>query len=94
MLKRVKSFFGLDYEMGVCLLPGRYASTVRLNTEVDDNAIVGFDEAMETYFLQAFEGVEGPRVWLGTSYREFHSFDALCRAARKRGIEVWLTDDI
>jgi hypothetical protein len=44
-------------------------------------AEVGWDEPMQTYFLQAIELDEGPVWWFGQMPGEVPTFEALCRAS-------------
>jgi hypothetical protein len=44
-----------------------------------DSAEVGWDEAMQTYFLQCIELEEGLAWWLGTDHAEIPTFAMLCR---------------
>jgi hypothetical protein len=43
-------------------------------------AEVGWDEAMQTYFLQAIELDDGPVWWFGKLPRELPTFEDLCKA--------------
>lgn len=58
----------------------RYAcSLYQNNILIDDNCIAGYDEGLQTYFFQSGEeNTEGePSIWLGVSYQEFTTMDAL-----------------
>ncbi len=65
----------------------RHAVTVRSATRTDDNAVIGYDPPMRTYFLQAFEDVEcdEPGLWLGIRFDEYPSLAALVAAAERQG---------
>lgn len=65
----------------------RHAVTVRSSTRTDENAVIGYDPPMRTYFLQAFEDVESdePGLWLGTSFDEYPTLAALAAAAEQQG---------
>lgn len=45
-------------------------------------AIVGWDEPLQTYFLQGPEEGDGLSWWFGTAYAEMPTFSALCGAIR------------
>lgn len=64
----------------------RYNITVIYNQNSkllhDSNATIGYDEGLESWFIQGFEGVdseenEGLGLWLGTKYREFSRLENL-----------------
>lgn len=40
---------------------------------VDDNCIIGYDEAMQTYFFQSGQEneYEEPIIWLGANFQEY-----------------------
>ncbi|KAK0360003.1 hypothetical protein LTR94_029032, partial [Friedmanniomyces endolithicus] len=65
----------------------RHAVTVRSATRTDDNAVIGYDPPMRTYFLQAFEDEERdePGLWLGIRFDEYPSLAALIAAAERQG---------
>lgn len=46
---------------------------------IDDNCIAGYDDGLQTYFFQSGEeNKDGePSIWLGVSYQEFTTMDAL-----------------
>lgn len=48
----------------------RHAITVHTETMTDDNAVIGYDPPLRTYFIQASEDpkAEQPVLWLGTSH--------------------------
>lgn len=48
-----------------------------------DYAEVGWDEGLQTYFLQAIELADGPVWWFGTAPRELPTFQALCNAVNR-----------
>jgi hypothetical protein len=43
-----------------------------------EDGVVGWDEPMQTYFIQCKEVGEGLVWWFGTSFREIQKFDDLC----------------
>jgi hypothetical protein len=49
-----------------------------------DSAVVGWDEPLQTYFLQCLEEDEGdePVWWFGTAYAELPAFADLCGVIR------------
>lgn len=65
----------------------RHPVIVHSSDRSDENAVIGFDSPLRTYFLQAFEdpNTEEPRLWLGTRFGEFHDLPSLASAARARG---------
>lgn len=65
----------------------RHVVTVRSATRADENAVIGYDPPMRTYFLQAFEDVESdePGLWLGIRFDEYPSLAALVAAAERQG---------
>lgn len=65
----------------------RHPVTVRSATRTDDNAVIGYDPPMRTYFLQAFEDEERdePGLWLGIRFDEYSSLGALIAAAERQG---------
>ncbi|WGF91074.1 hypothetical protein [Marinivivus vitaminiproducens] len=58
---------------------GRYWAEVEAGGLYDANAVIGYDDPMETYFfVSGAEWDDGtPAIWLGTLYRQFTSFAAL-----------------
>lgn len=68
----------------------RHTVTVRSTTRTDDNAVIGYDPPMRTYFLQAFEDVESdePGLWLGIRFDEYPSLAALIAAAGRQGYTI------
>ncbi|BBB10617.1 hypothetical protein [Sphingopyxis sp. EG6] len=65
----------------------RHAVTVRSSTRTDDNAVIGYDPPMRTYFLQAFEDIESdePGLWLGTRFDEYPDLPSLVAAVEAGG---------
>ncbi len=75
----------------------RYAITLRTDAATDDNAVIGYDPPLRTFFLQAFpdETGDGLALWLGTSDRDYETLDALHAAALAKGFAFMpLPDDI
>lgn len=68
----------------------RYSVTIRSEGIADDNAVIGYDPPLRTYFLHAFENPEtgGPDLWLGTKLEEYPSLTALIAAARAAGFSL------
>jgi hypothetical protein len=48
-----------------------------------DDASVGWDEALQTYFIQCIEEEDGPVWWLGAGYEEIPSFAELCKVVNQ-----------
>lgn len=48
-----------------------------------DYAEVGWDEPLQTYFLQAIELDDGPVWWFGQRPRELSTFEDLCGAINR-----------
>jgi len=65
----------------------RHPITVRSIDNADDNAVIGFDPPLGTYFLLGFEDpdTEFPGLWLGTRLREFPDLASLTSAADAKG---------
>ena len=70
--------------------PGRYWAVIRVNRSIDENAIIGYDEPMETFFCQAFEEPPHgtPALWLGTAYRQYPTLESLKGALTELGASV------
>ena len=69
----------------------RYAVTLLKGERTDDEAIVGFDPPLRTFFLQGFESDDEfgtPEIWLGTLLEEFPTLEGIIEAARRQGYEV------
>ena len=61
-------------------MPGRYAAVIEMPGDVDEDAIVGYDEPMQTHFLHS--GCEdkhdgSPLISMGTEFREFPTMASL-----------------
>ena len=58
----------------------------------DENACIGFDPGLRTFFMQGFNvdhgDFEEPSLWLGTCLEEYPSLDDIITTARARGYEV------
>jgi hypothetical protein len=70
---------------------GRYWATVKFDDLVDDNAVIGYDGRMETYFFHS--GRENnqtgaPLHWFGRTPREFMSYQSLEQHMKNYGIVV------
>lgn len=48
-----------------------------------DDAFVGWDEPMQTYFIQCREEGDGLLWWLGTSHAEIPTFTDLCKVINR-----------
>ena len=75
----------------------RHAITVHTETTADDNAVIGYDPPLRTYFIQAFEDpkTEQPVLWLGTSLEQYPTLPVLAAALNARGYQIdGLTADI
>jgi hypothetical protein len=71
--------------------PGRYWAVVTINGRRDENAIIGRDAAMATYFFQSGEedlATDEPIVWLGRLYSEHPDFPSLITAMERAGVEI------
>jgi hypothetical protein len=69
----------------------RYAcSLYQNNVLIDDNCIAGYDEGLQTYFFHSGEeNADGePRIWLGLSYQEFITIDALLMKLKGGGYDL------
>ena len=70
---------------------GRYWAVVAINGEKDEDALIGFDEVMETHFFQSGEEDEEtgePVLWLGFRWREYQSFRALRGAMDEYNVQI------
>ena len=75
----------------------RYPITVKSELQTDENAVIGFDPPLRTYFLQAFpdEATDACALWLGGFLEEYPSLESIIDAARADGYEVHgLTRDV
>lgn len=64
----------------------RYAVTLPKGERTDDEAIIGFDPPLRTFFLQGFEGDDEfgtPEIWLGALLEEFPTLEGVIEAARR-----------
>ena len=69
----------------------RYTITLSKGERTDEEAVIGFDAPLLTYFLQGFETDDDfgtPEIWLGTLLEEFPTLEAIVEAARRQGYEV------
>ncbi|WGF90989.1 hypothetical protein [Marinivivus vitaminiproducens] len=69
---------------------GRYWAEVRAAGLTDTNAVIGYDDAMGTYFfVSGLEWPDGsPVVWLGTEFEQFTSFYAMRDVIEGNGLEL------
>lgn len=75
----------------------RYSITVTSNGRSDPDAVIGYDQPLRTFFLQAFPDESGDdlALWLGTRDREHETVDALHAAAHTEGFDFMpLPDDV
>lgn len=72
------------------LPPGRYAAVVRVGEIEDENAIVGYDEILQTHFFQSgSEHDDGsPVVWIGVRHQEFPTLISLERRLEEMGVQI------
>ncbi|MBN9505385.1 MAG: hypothetical protein J0I69_05105 [Altererythrobacter sp.] len=68
----------------------RYAITISSPARTDDNATIGYDPPLRTYFLQAFENpkTEWPDLWMGTRIEEFPTLASLLGALAEKGFVI------
>lgn len=69
----------------------RYAITLLKGDRTDDEAVIGYDPPLRTFFLQGFESDDDfgtPEIWLGTLLEEFPTLECIIEAARVQGYEV------
>jgi len=69
----------------------RYTITLRKGEKTDDEAVIGFDPPLRTYFLQGFETDDDfgtPEIWLGVVLEELPTLEGIIEEARANGYEV------
>lgn len=69
----------------------RYTITLHKGERTDDEAVIGFDPPLRTYFLQGFEADDEfgtPEIWLGTLLEEFPTLEGIVEQARAKGYEI------
>lgn len=70
----------------------RYPITLQKGEDFDDNAVIGYDPPLRTFFLQGFEidheDYCEPEIWLGTRLEEFPTLEGIIQTARVHGYEV------
>lgn len=68
----------------------RYPIIISSPARSDDNAVIGYDPPLRTYFVQAFENpkTEWPDIWIGTRIAEFPTLAALLAALGEKGFAV------
>lgn len=65
----------------------------------DDNAIMGYDDNLETWFLQAFETYDEDNdceeilLWLGKSFKEYDNINDLINILNKSGAKIEFISD-
>lgn len=69
---------------------GRYWAEVEAGGLYDANAVIGYDDPMETYFfVSGAEWEDGtPIIWLGTMFQEFTRFAALREHMAGGGLRI------
>lgn len=67
----------------------RYIIAVAGRDRSDPEAVIGYDRALQTSFLQAFPDAEGEdlALWLGTEYRSLETLIALRMATMADGYD-------
>ncbi|ALR20947.1 hypothetical protein [Sphingobium baderi] len=68
----------------------RYTITIHSPARTDNQAIIGYDPPLRTYFVQAFfdADTDGPDLWLGLRINEMATLDALLHAIAERGFAI------
>jgi len=68
----------------------RYTVTVFTPGCFDDNAIIGYDPPLRTFFIQAFPDPETdePAIWLGTRLEQFPALPPMLELLEKHGCRV------
>lgn len=68
----------------------RHPVTIRSKGIADDNAVIGYDPPLRTYFLHAFEDPNTGELdlWLGTKLEEYPNLTALTAAAQAAGFTL------
>lgn len=74
----------------------RHTITVRSHNACDEEATIGFDPPMQTYFLHAFMHVDGNLgIWLGGRFGEFKELDTLIATVLRWGYTLeGLTEEV
>lgn len=51
---------------------------------IDDNCIIGYDEAMQTYFFQSGQEnkYDEPLIWLGTEFQQYKNLSEIEKALK------------
>ncbi|NGO66759.1 hypothetical protein G6N76_24195 [Rhizobium daejeonense] len=69
----------------------RYTISLHKGERTDDEAVIGFDPPLRTYFLQGFESDDDfgtPEIWLGTLLEGFPTLEGIVEEARANGYEI------
>lgn len=68
----------------------RYTVTVKTDGETDENAVIGYDPPLRTFFLQAFpdEETDEYALWFGTLLEQHPSLESIIESARRFGYEI------
>ena len=63
----------------------RYTITLSKGERTDEEAVIGFDAPLLTYFLQGFETDDDfgtPEIWLGVLLEEYPTLEGIIEEAR------------
>ncbi|CUX72163.1 MULTISPECIES: hypothetical protein [Agrobacterium] len=68
----------------------RHTVTVKSSSKTDENAVIGYDPPLRSFFLTAFpdEETDESALWLGGFLEEYPSLEILIETARAKGYEV------
>ena len=70
----------------------RYVITLSHGENSDEEAAIGFDPPLRTFFLQGFMEEEGEGlplpIWLGTVLEEYTTLESIAEEARAQGYEI------
>lgn len=68
----------------------RYRVTVNKGAVTDDNATIGYDRPLRTFFLTAFfeDEPDVSELWLGAYLEENPTLESLVRDANERGFTI------
>ncbi|NSZ10087.1 MULTISPECIES: hypothetical protein [Agrobacterium] len=68
----------------------RYTVEVRSATATDEEATIGYDRPLRTFFLTAFPDPDTDAVslWLGGFLEEYPTLEGIILAARSQGFEI------
>lgn len=68
----------------------RHTVTVKTDGETDENAVIGYDPPLRTFFLQAFpdEETDEYALWFETLLEQHQSLESIIESARRFGYEI------